>query len=329
MNIEHYESLFTSLPATANEAWKSDLYDTLRSLFETPNHGDYAVWKNAVEQIPNIPTHHYKFDATELEIGEKHSLNEKQTLALEKALQALVPWRKGPFNLFGVNIDAEWRSEQKWNRLQAHLPDLKNKRLLDVGCGNGYYMLRMLGAGAKHVIGVDPNLLFLAQYTAFTKNLQIPLNAFLLPLTFEQLPTELNYFDCVFSMGVLYHRREPQEHLQQLYRHLVPGGSVYLETLIVDEAFNTDLIPKNRYAGMRNVWHVPCPNLVQTWLHNCGFTDCQLVNKSTTTPAEQRTTQWMPFHSLINFLNSQDHSKTVEDYPAPARAIFTARKPSL
>ena len=327
MNIDHYEKLFASLPTTANETWKSDLHTTLKILFDSPGHGDYAKWKNAVEQIPDIPTTHCKFDTSEPEIGEKHTLNSQQTQALENALQILLPWRKGPFNLFGVSIDAEWRSEQKWNRLQAYLPDLNNKRLLDVGCGNGYYMLRMLGAGAQQVIGVDPNLLFLAQFTAFTKNLQIPIDAFLLPIAFEQLPTELNNFDCVFSMGVLYHRRKPQDHLQQLYQRLVSGGSVYLETLIIDESYDTDLIPKDRYAGMRNVWHVPCSNSVQTWLRQCGFIDCQLLNENTTTPAEQRTTRWMPFHSLTNFLNPQDHSKTIEDYPAPARAIFSARKP--
>ncbi len=59
-----------------------------------------------------------------------------------------MPWRKGPFSLYGVNIDTEWRSDWKWDRVLPHLSPLKGRLVLDVGCGGGYHMWRMLGEGA-------------------------------------------------------------------------------------------------------------------------------------------------------------------------------------
>ena len=247
---------------------------------------------------------------------------------MENSLRTLIPWRKGPFNIFGIEIDTEWRSDLKWNRLEPHLPSLKNKRVLDVGCGNGYYMLRLLGAGAEQVIGVDPSLLFLAQFTAITQNITPAINACILPLPFEQLPYELNKFDCVLSLGVLYHRRDPLQHVQHLFERVVPGGAVILETLIVPPEFGQELIPQNRYAGMRNVWTVPSPELVETWFDKAGFENCTLLNTHATTIAEQRTTHWMPYHSLSEWLDPADACKTIEGYPAPNRAIFRAYKPA-
>lgn len=327
MKIEYYENFFASLSETTNQSWQANLYNSLINIFEHPSHGDYKKWENAVTQIPDIPTTKHKFNQPVVQVGEKSELNKSQQQALEHALLALVPWRKGPFNLYGIEIDAEWRCEQKWVRLQSHLPDLNNKRILDVGCGNGYYMLRMLGTGAHQVIGVEPSLLFMAQFTAITKNIKPSVNAYLIPLEFEKLPHELNNFDYVFSMGVLYHRRDPHQHLKLLFQHTAPGGIVYLETLIVEEYYQQELIPKNRYAGMRNVWSVPCSNLVQTWLSNAGFINCTLLNTHATSVDEQRATCWMPYHSLRNSLDPMDHTKTIEGYPAPLRAIFCAYKP--
>ena len=47
--------------------------------------------------------------------------------------------------------------------------DIAGKRVLDVGCGNGYYARRLLGAGAAAVVGVDPTLLFSRQSAAFDR----------------------------------------------------------------------------------------------------------------------------------------------------------------
>jgi tRNA (mo5U34)-methyltransferase len=236
----------------------------------------------------------------------------------------LSPWRKGPFDVFGVHIDTEWRSDWKWSRVSPHL-DLVGKRVLDVGCGNGYYQWRMLGAGADSVIGVDPNWLFFCQFQAMQRYLP-DLPAWHLPFALEDLPARLEGFDTVFSMGVLYHRKSPIDHLLALKDCLVKGGELVLETMVVEGDVHQVLVPEDRYSQMRNVWFLPSVPALELWLRRAGFVDVRCVDVSTTTVEEQRSTEWMKYQSLSDFLDPNDPGKTVEGLPAPRRAVIVGRK---
>ena len=240
-------------------------------------------------------------------------------------LKALMPWRKGPLQIGQTFVDTEWRSDWKWQRVQPHLADLNGKQVLDVGCGNGYHLFRMLGDGARLALGVDPTVLFNFQFTLMQK-LTAHNNAYLLPLRCEHLPG-FGVFDIVFSMGVLYHRRSPLDHLQELFSFLQPGGQLVLETLIVEGSNQQLLIPEDRYAKMANVWFIPSTAALETMVSRVGFEGSKTVDVTVTTTHEQRPTQWMEFESLPDFLDPEDTSKTIEGYPAPCRAILTAKKP--
>jgi tRNA (mo5U34)-methyltransferase len=250
----------------------------------------------------------------------------EKVIELETALRGLHPWRKGPYSLFGVNIDTEWRSDFKWNRFAHAIDSLEGRRVLDVGCGSGYHCWRMKGAGAAEVIGIDPTPLFVLQFKAIQHYLNID-TVHVLPLTLEQLPPKLKAFDTTFSMGVLYHRRSPIDHLTDLRDTLVSGGQLVLETLVVEGDEDAVFVPPDRYARMGNVWFLPSPSALMKWISKVGFIDVTLIDVSETTVAEQRSTDWMTFYSLSNFLDSADHNKTVEGHPAPMRAIVTARLP--
>lgn len=286
------------------------------------SHGDLPRWEAAVKALPNLT-------AEQTDLLNSLTLNgpctAEQREHLEQALKGLIPWRKGPFHVFGVHVDTEWRSDWKWERVSPHM-NLQNERILDVGCGNGYYMWRMLGAGAKSVVGVDPNWLFFNQFHAIKK--YIPNSpVWHLPFAFEDLPAKLEGFDRVFSMGVLYHRRSPIDHLLELKDCLVSGGELVLETLVVDGDEQQVLVPEDRYAMMRNVWFLPSVKALELWLRRTGFVDIRCVDISSTSIDEQRTTEWMRYQSLSDFLNPKDQSLTIEDLPAPKRAVLLARKP--
>ena len=150
---------------------------------------------------------------------------------------------------------------------------------------------------------------------------------FFLPLKGEQLPRPLGVFDTVFSLGVLYHRKTPIEHLEELKDCLVPGGELVLESLVIDADDAAVLVPEDRYAQMRNVWNIPCPSVLEDWLQQAGFVNIRVVNVNQTSLQEQRATDWMVFQSLKDFLDPDDINKTVEGYPAPCRAILVADKP--
>lgn len=285
-------------------------------------HGDFDRWRHAVASLPDPPATSVSFDDT---VTVSAELPAAAVARLRDALQALHPWRKGPFSLFGVRIDSEWRSDFKWRRIAPHL-DLEGLRILDVGCGNGYYGWRMLGAGAALVIGIDPSVLYCMQHQAINRCIGDDRNQ-ALPLGLESLPEALSAgrFDAVFSMGVIYHRRDPLAHLRRLARCLVPGGAAVVESLCVEGP--ETLVPDGRYARMRNVWQVPAQQQLAQWMSQCGFQEIRIVNTAVTTTAEQRSTDWMRFDSLAEALDPTDATRTVEGHPAPRRCVLVARKP--
>jgi len=237
-----------------------------------------------------------------------------------------MPWRKGPFSLFGITIDAEWRSNLKWSRLAKHIRPLKGRMVLDVGSGNGYYGWRMLGEEAKYVVGLDPTLLFYMQFNAIKKYVG-KADIDVLPFGLQKLPEFVLNFDTVFSMGVIYHQRDPLAHLKKLKRCLKSNGELVLETLIIESDKNEVLKPKGRYAKMNNVWAIPSTVALTAWVEQAGYQNVRIVDVINTTTEEQRRTEWMRFESLSDFLNIQDNTKTVEGYSRPRRAIVLAETP--
>ena len=204
------------------------------------------------------------------------------------------------------------------------LADIKGKSVLDVGCGNGYHCWRMRGAGAGVVVGIDPTRLFLFQFELIKRWLPHE-PVFLLPLKSEQLHVA-GQFDTVFSMGVLYHRRSPADHLQELHSFLRPGGELVLETLIMPGQDKSFLLPERRYAQMRNVFYLPTTGLLIDWLEQAGFGNVRIGDINQTTLTEQRATAWMDFQSLADFLDPEDTNRTIEGYPAPTRGILIAER---
>ena len=307
--------------ATSNlSAWLETLPAQLK-VWEPPPHGDYAKWAKIVDFMPNSTACIKLKDKVESTPTEPLSAGETQRITHH--LKQLMPWRKGPYHLHGIHIDTEWRSDFKWDRVLPHLAPLKDRTILDVGCGSGYHMWRMVGEGAKMVVGIDPTELFLCQFEVVRKLLGNDRRANLIPLGIEQMQP-LAAFDTVFSMGVLYHRKSPLDHLSQLKAQLVKGGELVLETLVIDGDMNTCLVPADRYAKMKNVYFIPSVPCLINWLEKVGFKNVRCVDQAVTTLEEQRRTDWLENESLIDFLDPTDHSKTIEGLPAPKRAVILA-----
>jgi tRNA (mo5U34)-methyltransferase len=151
------------------------------------------------------------------------------------------------------------------------------------------------------------------------------LNNFVLPLGIEDLPAGTSCFDSVFSMGVLYHRRNPVEHLAQLKQLTRSGGQIVLETLILEGEEDKLLEPTGRYARMRNVHAIPTLRVLHQWLEQAGLQAVRMLDVSKTSTMEQRSTHWMRFESLGECLDPDNQLKTVEGHPAPVRAAMLVR----
>lgn len=321
-----YEKLLETLHENSMSGWSSLLDKQLPEFFTSNNHGDYPKWASVIDNLPSIPVSTFDLNSESIIIGSDTDCTDQQRQLIKKQLKALMPWRKGPFNIFGVFIDTEWLSNIKWARLKDHIQPLDNRMVLDIGCGNGYYGWRMLGCNARYVVGMDPTLLFYMQFSAVKKYMP-DFDIDIIPLGIQALPDISLNFDTVFSMGVIYHRRDPIEHLTRLMKCLKSGGELVLETLVIESDQMDVLIPDGRYAKMNNVWSIPSTALLIYWANDAGFRHARIIDVTRTTSDEQRVTEWMQFESFSDFLDKQDENKTIEGYPAPTRAILLAEKP--
>lgn len=320
--INTYHDLVSRLENMAQIELLQMVNERLAAMFCNTPHGDLGKWISALDALPTISDATMAIDQSVITATHNNPLSGHDQQKLHQNLMQLHPWRKGPFNLFGIEIDTEWRSDLKWDRIKNGIADLAHRNVLDVGCGSGYHCFRMVGAGAKFVLGIEPFPLFVMQYHAIKKYCgNVP--AWVVPLSIEEMPLEMRFFDTVFSMGILYHRMSPFEHLRKLKALTRSGGQVVLETIVVDGPLGHVLVPQGRYGKMRNVWFLPSTLTLESWLKKIGFKNILLIDISATTTGEQRQTAWMTFESLPHYLDPDDPSKTIEGHPAPQRATFT------
>ncbi len=321
-----FGSFFQSIGETPLRVHADLLRESLQDNFSNALHGDFPIWMSHLQQLPHVLPSSLQLNGDVIRIGRSEDVPNITEQKLVDILLKFKPWRNGPFALFDILIDTEWQSNRKWDRLLPHIRPLTGRMVLDIGCGNGYHCWRMRGAGAAFVLGVDPGQLNLVQFQLFKQYLPDE-PVFLLPLTGEQLPPDFGSFDCVFSMGVLQHSKSPLTHLELLRSCLKPGGELVLECLIVEGDGDTTLVPADRYAQMRNVWFIPSCLALEGWLKRTGFSEVRTVTVNQTGTDEQRSTRWMDFQSLADFLHPDDADLTVEGLPAPRRAVLVARRP--
>lgn len=258
-------------------------------------------------------------------IGDSNQLSPDEKLIVQGHLKSFIPWRKGPFSVFGNTVDAEWRSEKKWQRLAPILPDLRGKIIADIGCNNGYYMFRMAASEPKLVLGFEPSI---QHYYCFKSlnamagcsNLDIDL------LGIEHLNLFANCFDIVFLMGIIYHRPSPIDTLRDILSALIPGGSLILESQGIPGDEPYALFPDDTYAKVPGTYFVPTGKCLSNWMKKAGFKNIDFFCSHPMSADEQRQTEWMPFESYSDFIDQKDPQLTVEGYPAPCRIFLKGDK---
>lgn len=280
-----------------------------------------------LEKLPEIQVSHKDFSTSTVSIGSSEDLQEGQLQVVEEALEQLIPWRKGPFNLFGIDLDAEWRSDKKWDRFAGKIGNLKNKKVLDIGCNNGYFMFKMLEEDPELVLGIDPVVPVESQFRLlnhFLKDDRLKFELF----GVEHLEHFKEFFDTIFCMGIVYHHRHPIQQLIDIREALVSKGEMILETIGIPGEESYALFPEDRYAKMKNVWFIPTLSCFINWAKKAKFIDVEVISSTVLTPEEQRNTKWCPdpFQTLEDFLDPNDPTKTIEGHPAPMRFLIKARK---
>lgn len=285
----------------------------------------FTRFHQCLANLPNREARSCCFDEATVRIGEKLETDDPDRNLIQQAAQAIMPWKKGPYSLFGIDIDAEWRSDFKWDRLAPRLPDQAGKAVLDVGCNNGYYLFRLLPQKPHYLLGIDPvprlwHQFHLLQHYAKIPNLEFAMWGW------QELDLWPELFDTIFCMGIIYHHPDPIGILRALYAALKPGGLLVLETIVIPGETPTCLFPPDRYARMRNVWFVPTTTATCHFLERTRFQNIRVVATNRHEPSEQRSTAWNPGPSYADFLDPNNPELTIEGHPAPRRAILLATK---
>ncbi|MBP7769934.1 MAG: tRNA 5-methoxyuridine(34)/uridine 5-oxyacetic acid(34) synthase CmoB [Aliarcobacter sp.] len=281
-------------------------------------------WYEQIQKISQIEKLDLTIDYGDwFSVGKIEDLSQKEYEIVLNAAKKLIPWRKGPFNIFGIQIDSEWQSNIKYNLIRPHF-DLKNKIVADIGCNNGYYMFRMLEDKPKKLVGFDPSPLTLHQFEFINHFVNSDIIYEMLGV--EHLEFYNHKFDFIFMLGVLYHRADPIGTLKSLARGLNSKGEILIDTFMIDGEEELCLSPNKRYSKIPNIYFIPTISALKNWLERAGFEDIEIIATTITTSEEQRKTSWSFDQSLEDFLDSSDKSKTVEGYPAPKRVYVKARK---
>ena len=277
----------------------------------------WMTWKNiaplreALDELPSL--------TCKIQLNDMITLTSKENVNAElikKTAKMMMPWRKGPFKLFGLFIDTEWQSQIKYNLLRPHF-NLKDKRVADIGCNNGYYLFRMQEDAPQKLVGFDPSSIYKTQFDFINHFVKSDIVYELLGV--EHLPFYEEKFDTIFCLGVLYHRSDPVAMLKALYKGLDKEGEVILDTFMIDGDDEICLTPKGSYSKIPNIYFVPTIPALKNWCLRAGFKDFEVLETSLTSKDEQRRTEWIEGQSLEDFLDPDDSTKTIEGYPAPKR----------
>jgi tRNA (mo5U34)-methyltransferase len=296
---------------------------------EQLNHPNYVSLPGLLERLPSAADFDHPLfvdlDSDHITIGTRTDVTDEQFSRLEDAIRGLHPWRKGPFRLFGFEIDAEWRSNLKWDRIKPALGDLRGRKILDVGCGNGYYMFRAAAHNPALVLGLDPSVAFFYAFELIQRFLHREYLQYE-RLGHEHLPLFDQAFDIAICMGIVYHHRSPLDILRNLREAIRVGGFAIIESQTLPGDGSLALFPEDRYAKARNVYFVPTRDCLINWIKRAGFKNVELVAHTRVTSDEQRQTPLMTYESLSDFLDPENRNLTVEGYPAPYRTVVRAER---
>lgn len=297
-----------------------------RQRWVTQRKKGFLRYRNPYEYLSGYRASHVDCTTDTVTIGLPEEIHDDQRERIRSQLRNFMPWRKGPFSIFGIEVDAEWRSERKWDRLQGHLPELDGKVIADIGCNNGYYMFRMTPSKPRLVLGFEPSVQHYFCFRALKsmagcENLDIDL------LGVEHIGLFPDSFDVIFLMGIIYHRVSPIELLKDIFTALKPGGTLILESQAIPGNQPVALFPEKTYAKVPGTYFVPTGKALENWLLRCGYQAVELFCSHPMSSEEQRRTEWMVFESFEDYIDKGDPAKTVEGYPAPWRVFLSAKKP--
>lgn len=108
----------------------------------------------------------------------------------------------------------------EWQTLKNMLPDFKDKKVLDLGCGFGWHCKYAIENNAKEVVGIDSSEKMLEKAKKINGDKSIEyINS-----TIENLETKNDYFDIVISSLALHYVKDFSKVCEKVYYTLKEDG---------------------------------------------------------------------------------------------------------
>jgi ubiquinone/menaquinone biosynthesis C-methylase UbiE len=139
----------------------------------------------------------------------------------------------------------------EWPVLRALLPDLGGSRVLDLGCGFGWFCRWARGQGAAPVLGIDVSEKMLARAAAETSDPTIAYTR----ADMEDLELPAASFELVYSSLALHYVEKLDRLMSIVYRSLTPGGSLVFS--VEHPIFTAPSAPRwSTNSAGRKIWPV-------------------------------------------------------------------------
>lgn len=156
-----------------------------------------------------------------------------------------------------------------WSQLEKI--GIKNKIILDFGCGQGIDTLAFMEKGAKKVIGIDPSqaMIDIAKQSRIKGSEFIRTNG-------KTLPFKANQFDLVFADFVVHYLKDTKKQFAQIYRVMKPGASfiAVFNCLTNDDRLVNKIVPMTLGKGEgQSIVHVysKSRHQIKEHLQQAGF----------------------------------------------------------
>lgn len=118
--------------------------------------------------------------------------------------------------------------------------DLRGKRVLDVGCADGYYSFICEKRGAEEVIAIDYRQPTASGFSVAASILESNVKH-VIDNVYDISPEKYGTFDFIIFVGVLYHLRNPLFALDNLRKMAKPDATVLIESHIADDEIRETL----------------------------------------------------------------------------------------
>ena len=159
----------------------------------------------------------------------------------------------------------------EWEELKKLLPNFKNKKILDLGCGYGWHCKYIANQGANHIIGTDisKKMLNVAKSKNFDEKIEYKLCAM------EDLAFNKNSFDIIISSLAFHYIKDFEPLIKNINEWLVIGG--YLIFSVEHPVFTSYGSQDWIYDEQGNILYFPVDNYYYEGERKTTFLNEQVI----------------------------------------------------